>query len=516
VLDDLAPFRAVLVSADRYLLLWCHTGSMTVTCDGVRERLVAGQGVLVPPGVRAVVAVAPGGVAVPVWTAARDVVGGPESPRVVAPGEEWNDWILYHFTASIAPIRSDGYRPGEIVELLVNAGAEPSRATLPRPTDPTVRRVCDALLRDPACQRTATQWADQVRVGERTLHRSFVAETGLTFAGWRRECRLAVSRDRLLADTSLPVSRVAESVGFRTTTGFIRAFHRRFGQTPARFRSMAASDRGEPRGTPLPPRWGGAVSPSGLDHGFHLLLWVWRGRMRLHVGDRELVVDEGKVAWMPAYRGHGVRLDPGSVVLPLTFSVAELDPGDDLGPADVAPDVELPLLRYVMANQAGTGPADATAARLLDEPWVPGVRRAPVPALHSPEAALVADAVLHDLRDQRGLAQWAASVGMTPRTLNDRFRAGTGMTFLQWRSTVRLETALRLLAHGATPSDAARAVGYRHLSQFSRDFTAWFGVVPSRSARRQQYYRPAPAVPSPDACASNSSNCATRGAGESG
>ena len=215
-------------------------------------------------------------------------------------------------------------------------------------------------------------------------------------------------------------------------------------------------------------------------HGFHLLLWVYRGSMRLTVGEQIIDVTEGEVAWMPAYRGHGVQLEPGSVILPVTFTVAEVEIGEHVGPVAV-PAYEVPaMLQHVMANQCGVGPTGYDRTAVPGQAWVPGqvVASEMSGSWTSVDAATVADALLADLRDRRTPAQWAASVGLTVRTLNARFREVTGMTLLQWRTTVRLQAAMRILSTGATPSTAAHAVGYRHLSQFSRDFAARYGVGP--------------------------------------
>lgn len=474
MLDDLTPFSITLTAGDRYLLLWCHTGKVSVTCGEV-VRLAAGQGVLVPPGKDATLLVAPGAVPVPVRIASAEVPEGHDDLQVFTPGEEWNDWLLHHFTASIAPLREPGHRSAELVEALAGSSPE-GRPALPR--TPAALAVAHGLLRDPASSLTAAEWAARVRVGERTLHRVFPAETGLTFAAWRRETRLAAAQD-LLRAPGTPVSQVAEAVGFRTSTGFIRAFRNRFGRTPQVWRAEWDGTGTPAAGVPGPPPWGELSAPLNLDHGFHLLLWVWRGAMELTVGERVLSVGEGQIAWMPAYRGHGVRTEPGSVVLPLTFTVGEVDLGEDPGPADV-PDYEVwALLQHVMGNQCGVAPEGYGRTTVVDSPWVPGVaRRDGATTVERSPAAQVADALLGDLRDQRTLSQWAGAVERTPRQLNAGFRADTGMTFLQWRTTVRLQTARRLLAAGATPSESAHAVGYRHLSQFSRDFAVGYGVTP--------------------------------------
>lgn len=488
MLDDLAPFRARLSSDDGQLLLWCHTGRATVLCDGT-FRLVAGECVLLPSAKDAALTVAPESVVVPVRLATSNAPGGDGRTEVFAPGESWNDWALHQFMASVTPLRGKRDQPASVVGVLNGVRTPTDTPALPRTA--AVRRVAQALLRDPACGLTAGQWAARVRAGERTLHRAFVAETGRTFASWRRECRLQMSLP--LLETGATVSEVAETVGFGTPTGFIRAFRRRFGRTPAVWRDSRHGPVVGGRSLMVgPPTWGAASSPAGLDHGFHLLLWVFRGSMRLTVGDRVLEVGEGQVAWMPAYVGHGVQTAPDSVVLPLTFTVGEVVFGDGPGPSDVPEYAQVWLLQHVMANQCGLGPAGYSVTRVLDEPWVPGCavsgavgsgraltragRR--VEVWNSPEVAVVADTLLRDLTDARSVSRWAESVGTTSRRLNNGFRAATGMTFLQWRTVVRLETARRMLSAGATPSDAARAVGYRHLSQFSREFSARYGVGP--------------------------------------
>jgi AraC-like DNA-binding protein/mannose-6-phosphate isomerase-like protein (cupin superfamily) len=497
VLDDLTPFRTTLASDSRYLLLWCHTGTVAVRC-GTVERLTAGQCVLIPPGKDATLAVAPGAVIVPVRIAVEEVaegMAGPvgpvgpvgpgrsDAPQVFTPGEEWNDWLLHHFTASIAPIREPGYRAAEIVERLRGSAgavaAQPMPTMLTMPRSPEARQVARALVKDPACGWTVAQWASSAQVGERTLHRAFVAETGLTIAAWRREVRLDAALS-LLRDPEKSVAQVAEAVGFRTSTGFIRAFSTRSGLTPTAWRN--GQDAADAPGVlpSEPPVWAAASAPPSLDHGFHLLLWVYRGTMRLTVGEQVIDVTEGEVAWMPAYRGHGVQLGPGSVVLPLTFTVAEVEIGEKVGPVTV-PAYEVPaLLQHVMANQCGVGPTGYDRTVVPGRAWVPGqVVAADVSgSWTSVGAATVADALLADLRDRRTPAQWAASVGLTVRALNERFREATGMTLLQWRTTVRLQAAMRMLSTGATPSTAAHAVGYLHLSQFSRDFAARYGMGP--------------------------------------
>jgi AraC-like DNA-binding protein len=101
------------------------------------------------------------------------------------------------------------------------------------PTDDRARQVALGLRAAPADQRTLPEWGREVGASGRTLARSFVAETGLTFGRWRSHARLEAALP-LLAD-GLPVSAVAARVGYRTTSGFVAAFRKAVGEPPARY-----------------------------------------------------------------------------------------------------------------------------------------------------------------------------------------------------------------------------------------------------------------------------------------
>ena len=67
----------------------------------------------------------------------------------------------------------------------------------------------------------------------RTLERRFLAETGLTVAGWGRQARLLQGLRGLAAGQ--PVKRVAQAAGYRSASAFVAAFRVVFGQTPGRY-----------------------------------------------------------------------------------------------------------------------------------------------------------------------------------------------------------------------------------------------------------------------------------------
>lgn len=104
---------------------------------------------------------------------------------------------------------------------------------LPQPSDARIRRMTEAITADPADQRPLKSWARLLGMSERSLIRSFQAETGMTFRQWRRQARLLVALERLAAGEA--VTAVAFAVGYDSASAFIAAFRAVFGETPRRY-----------------------------------------------------------------------------------------------------------------------------------------------------------------------------------------------------------------------------------------------------------------------------------------
>lgn len=105
--------------------------------------------------------------------------------------------------------------------------------SLPMARDQRLQRLTDALLKNPADERSVAHWARHVGASVRTLERQFLSETGLTFAAWRRQARLLEAIDRL--GRKQPVTRVALELGYRSPSAFIAMFRRTLGVTPRHY-----------------------------------------------------------------------------------------------------------------------------------------------------------------------------------------------------------------------------------------------------------------------------------------
>ena len=72
-------------------------------------------------------------------------------------------------------------------------------------------------------------------------------------------------------------------------------------------------------------------------------------------------------------------------------------------------------------------------------------------------------------------------------TLHHQFRALTAMSPLQYQKQLRLQIARqRMLMDGLDATSAAYDVGYESVSQFSREYSRFFGLPPMRDVKAQR------------------------------
>ncbi|TPG63384.1 AraC family transcriptional regulator [Ewingella americana] len=82
--------------------------------------------------------------------------------------------------------------------------------------------------------------------------------------------------------------------------------------------------------------------------------------------------------------------------------------------------------------------------------------------------------------DNTSLAQWAARVYTTERTLSRRCQQDLGMGFAEWRQRLRFLHSISLLEQGKMVHDVALEVGYSSSSAFIAMFQQISGTTPQR------------------------------------
>jgi two-component system, response regulator YesN len=92
----------------------------------------------------------------------------------------------------------------------------------------------------------------------------------------------------------------------------------------------------------------------------------------------------------------------------------------------------------------------------------------------------------HNYRKNVGLAQAAEESGLSVGYVSTRFREETGLTYLEFLTALRMETARRMLADPtAGVEQVARSVGYAGRRQFARRFQEYWGMS-ATTARRTE------------------------------
>lgn len=78
----------------------------------------------------------------------------------------------------------------------------------------------------------------------------------------------------------------------------------------------------------------------------------------------------------------------------------------------------------------------------------------------------------------------AEAAGMSPSSFHQHFRTVTSLSPLQFQKQLRLIEARRMmLSEGTPPSNAAYAVGYESVPQFTREYGRLFGAPPVRDIK---------------------------------
>lgn len=156
----------------------------------------------------------------------------PSAPRAIRTTSLLREAVRRAATWSGTEFDAAQARIAEIILDELAASKEESLG-LPRPQDPRLCRITDALTSDLSDNRRLEQWAVWGGLAPRTLSRRFIAETGMTFGRWRQQARLLRALE--LIANGMPITAIAFELGYDNVSAFIDMFRRAFGTTPGRY-----------------------------------------------------------------------------------------------------------------------------------------------------------------------------------------------------------------------------------------------------------------------------------------
>ncbi len=222
-------------------------------------------------------------------------------------------------------------------------------------------------------------------------------------------------------------------------------------------------------------------------HPWPQLTFSTRGVIRLSTADGSYIVPPSRALWVPADVAHSISLIEDAELRTVYVHGWLAPPWERCQVLEISPLLHALMLSLDTTPDRATPPADARAAqreRWIAPLFIDEVERAtqiridvPLPA--DKRLRALCEALLRNPAGHATLAERAAAVGASERTMARRFRDELGMSWQQWRQQAVLAHALPLLARGMSVSHVAAASGYATDSAFCAMFKAATGQSPT-------------------------------------
>ncbi|MEU1282560.1 AraC family transcriptional regulator [Streptomyces sp. NPDC005805] len=209
-------------------------------------------------------------------------------------------------------------------------------------------------------------------------------------------------------------------------------------------------------------------------HTFHQFHFVPLGRITVTALGTDHLLSPAVALWMPAGVPHSARFEPDSLVLTEAF---EADEHTLPYTAPAVVNVTGAQRRLLLARMR-------SSRREHDEAAVfAALTGGPEECLPLPEpTSAAALAVARELRtrpaDPRTATEWATGLHTSSTSLRRAFRTETGLSFSEWRTRLRLNRSLDLLAQGYLVGSVAARVGFTSTNGYILAFRKHFGRTP--------------------------------------
>lgn len=190
------------------------------------------------------------------------------------------------------------------------------------------------------------------------------------------------------------------------------------------------------------------------------------------------VVPREHIGWIPAELRHAAlsesAIEGQSLYLDSSLCTALPDQPSVFEPEMLS---EALFMRLCQAS----GKADMRWVSLLTDELAhakQGLYRLPMPA--HPRLLKIARTLLNAVDDVQSVEAYARQCGMSVRTFNRQFKAGTGMNFVNWRQLARVIRAMEWLEEGKPVGWIALSCGYNSVSAFIEVFRTYTGKTPGQ------------------------------------
>lgn len=227
---------------------------------------------------------------------------------------------------------------------------------------------------------------------------------------------------------------------------------------------------------------GMAAEWSPHSHEMHELVWVRGGTLTSRIGNQIVTVPPRCGLWMPAGMVHGGRVT-AAAELHYVFFVPERAAVAFAGPTTITITALLESLLVRLARKDLDAAERARTEAVVFDVLEPAEQQFALALPGDHRIDVIAEALLADPADDRGLGEWAAELGLSDRTVTRAFRGATGLSFAQWRQALRIHAALALLSEGADVQEVSERLGYSQPSTFIAAFRRVLKVTPGVLAK---------------------------------
>jgi len=227
-------------------------------------------------------------------------------------------------------------------------------------------------------------------------------------------------------------------------------------------------------------------------HDWGQLVFSISGAVRVSTDASTFIVPPSRAVWIPPHMVHAVsaieRADLRTLYLHADLLAARGEPWTRCRVLEVAPLLrELVLQLPVDPDASPAGGAEPEAERercithlIVDELTRARSLRLGVALPQDKRLRRLCEAMIREPARHAALADWAAEVGASERTISRLFREQLGSGYAQWRSQVLLAHALSMAARSKPMSHIAAELGYASASAFTAMVTRTVGMPPSR------------------------------------
>jgi AraC-like DNA-binding protein len=228
--------------------------------------------------------------------------------------------------------------------------------------------------------------------------------------------------------------------------------------------------------------------PAYADYAHHhsraQFLYAESGSMRLTTGLGCWIIPPKRAVWIPA----GYIHQAGSIGA-LEMRTLFIDTTADLAQVPSVPRMlrvsallhELVLRVVDMPHEYDEADQDGRVVRTLlgEIDWTP-IHPVSLPSLRDKRLRRMEQALLKNHAEPKTLEQWAAKLGMSPRTLTRLFRKEIDLTFQSWRDQLKTFVAIPMLTEGRPLAEIPDALGYDTAWAFTAMFKRVTGKLPSK------------------------------------